>query len=124
MSHFGEVQAWLGKSDDELLLILGSALAADERHVFPQPPRKLIADASSWLSANSAKCRHALCMNAKVRMYASMPASQFLFDAACEAIVHITAKLPAGCVVAHIIRVGINKVCAEHWSGEVPESKS
>lgn len=106
---------WLAKTDEELYREIGQALAADQRQAIPIVPKRLIADGKAWLDKNVPRLLKSVCTNATIRRHAAREETQLVFDGLCEAIVHITAQVPAGCVAAYLVRRGITALCASHW---------
>lgn len=114
---------WIQRSDDEILLAIGTALATEQRFAFPPSSKRLLEMATEWLHTKWSALLEALCKSDKVQRYAKMREGELLFEAACEVLVHVTAGLPAGCVAAYMVRRGVDGLCSKHWCSRPEEQQ-
>lgn len=121
ISHL--MDPWLAKSDEELLMALGEAVASLQHHAVPPSPARLLELATIWLAANMARVEEALCSSTKIQAHARRRERELLFEATCEVLVHVVAHVPAGCVAAYCIRKGVDVLCAKRWQAGDPEPR-
>lgn len=107
---------WLDLSEDELLVAMGHALTSERLHARPPSAAEMIGMANDWLGKSFPRIASAICASARVKQHVNNHERALLFEATCEVVVHLVAHVPAGCVAAYCIRLGVDKLCSKRWA--------
>lgn len=105
----------LAKSDHELYVEIGRALALDETGFLPSGLDALGERGQRWFSARTEDLRQAVCSSGTVRA-ASKNRSGDLLAAVAAAIESIVIKTAISPVCILIARIGLDRFCESEWS--------
>ena len=104
------------KSQDELLVEIGRALAATDLTALPQTPEQLKRHASRWLDTHWEAIRQRLCSNDKVRQLANDGFTAELTAAVLGLLESLSLGSAVTPLAVLLCRRGLRNVCSDHWN--------
>jgi hypothetical protein len=113
------IESLILKDDDELFLLVGKELFADEAGALQLNPKQLIERAKVWFRQLVFEIKPKLCGNSAIKAIHDKSDSVALIGA----IVDVVAKqydFPAPATIATLVaRIGLNKLCKSEWDSKI-----